>query len=150
MSAAAGGEGGDAALAQPPAGLGSEGGDAAPPLAGAPNPFEGVQRPGRERTLKYALWEVLARHYPGGAHASELERDERLFELRPSLRERKNPSGQVIAAAPQLPHQPPLLPRLQRCVSSCLSLWGTAALLAPVALTACLTSFSELRRLPAS
>lgn len=66
------------------------------PLESAANPFDAKQRPGHDKTLKWCLWEVLARHYSQtGASLGQLMADERLLSLRPSLRQGKNRSGQV-------------------------------------------------------
>lgn len=59
------------------------------------NPFDGAQREGRDKTVKWCLWEVLARHYPSGARVAELEKDERLLALRPKMRTAKNLNGQA-------------------------------------------------------
>ena len=66
------------------------------------NPFDRQQRPGAPKTLKWCLWEVLARHWPRGARLGDLLADARLLDLRPSLRTSKNPSGQVGAGAVEL------------------------------------------------
>lgn len=60
-----------------------------------PNPFDGAQREGRDPTVKWVLWEVLARHYRDGARVAELEKDERLLALRPKMRAAKNLNGQA-------------------------------------------------------
>lgn len=59
------------------------------------NPFSSAQREGRELTVKFVLWETLARHYPNGARVAELEKDERLLEMRPKMRAAKNLNGQA-------------------------------------------------------
>ncbi len=67
-----------------------------------PNPFSSAQREGRELTVKFVLWETLARHYPNGARVAELEKDERLLEMRPKMRAAKNLNGQARSGGQEL------------------------------------------------
>ena len=82
------------------------------------NPFDSAQREGRDKTVKWCLWEVLAKHYENGARVADLQKDERLLELRPKMRAAKNLNGQARRGCTACRCSPP---------AAALDLWPPAA-----------------------
>jgi hypothetical protein len=73
-----------------------------------PNPFDGSQKDGKPKTLKWCLWEVLVRLEDGSKVQALVAPGSPLLQLYPKLVTGKNPSGQVRGpAAPRgLPASP--------------------------------------------
>jgi hypothetical protein len=81
-----------------------------------PNPFDGSQKGGKPKTLKWCLWEVLVRLDEGSKVQALVAPGSPLLQLYPKFNTSKNPSGQV--RGPATPRGSPAALRRHRCRSA--------------------------------